>query len=168
MYPSFPGGSAGEEPVCNAGAAGTVSSIPGWGKIPWRRARQPTPVLLPGELSWTEEPGRLQTLGSQRVGHKWSDLAHRHTFMYPAIICPPIHPSIHTSILYIIYVSMSHPSRYLHTVYLSINLPIYTYLSIHVCIYQCIIYVSINHLSIRLSTYLFIFLIYHITETVNF
>ena len=26
------------------------------GKIPWRRAWQPTPVFLPGESLWTEEP----------------------------------------------------------------------------------------------------------------
>ena len=25
---------------------------------PWRRAWQPTPVFLPGESPWTEEPGR--------------------------------------------------------------------------------------------------------------
>jgi len=25
------------------------------GKIPWRRAWQPTPVFLPGESPWTEE-----------------------------------------------------------------------------------------------------------------
>ena len=24
---------------------------------------------LPGEFPWTEEPGRLQSIGSQRVGH---------------------------------------------------------------------------------------------------
>ena len=35
----------------------------------WRRAWQPTPVFLPGESPWTEEPGRLQLMGSQRVGH---------------------------------------------------------------------------------------------------
>ena len=28
-----------------------------------------TPVFLPGESPWTEEPGRLQFIGSQRVGH---------------------------------------------------------------------------------------------------
>ena len=28
------------------------------GKIPWRRASQPTPVFLPGESPWTEKPGR--------------------------------------------------------------------------------------------------------------
>ena len=37
-------------------------------KIPWRRERPPTPVFLPGE-SRTEEPGRLQSMGLQRVGH---------------------------------------------------------------------------------------------------
>ena len=39
------------------------------GKIPWRREWQPTQVFLPGESPWTEEPGRLQSMGSQRVGH---------------------------------------------------------------------------------------------------
>ena len=42
------------------------------GKIPWRKAWQPTPFFLPGESSWTEEPGRLQSMGSQRVGHDWA------------------------------------------------------------------------------------------------
>ena len=41
----------------------------GMGKIPWRRSWHPTPVILPGELPWTEEPGRLLSLGSKRVGH---------------------------------------------------------------------------------------------------
>ena len=39
------------------------------GKIPWRRKWQSTPGLLPGKISWTEEPGRLQSTGLQRVGH---------------------------------------------------------------------------------------------------
>ena len=39
------------------------------GKIPWRRAWQPTLVFLLGESPWTEEPGGLQSVGSQRVGH---------------------------------------------------------------------------------------------------
>ena len=40
----FPGGSEGKASVCNAGDPG---SIPGFGKIPWRRKWQPTPVPLP-------------------------------------------------------------------------------------------------------------------------
>ena len=39
-------------------------------KIPWRRAWQPTPVFLPGESPWTEEPGGLQSMGPQRVRHR--------------------------------------------------------------------------------------------------
>ena len=39
------------------------------GKIPWRRAWQPTPMFLPGKSPWTEEPGGLQSVGSQRVRH---------------------------------------------------------------------------------------------------
>ena len=29
-------------------------------------------------IPWTEEPGRLQSIGLQRVGHDWNDLAHMH------------------------------------------------------------------------------------------
>ena len=39
------------------------------GKIPWGRAWQPTPVFLTGESPWPEEPGGLQSMESQRVGH---------------------------------------------------------------------------------------------------
>ena len=36
------------------------------GKIPWRRAWQPTPIFLPGEYTWTEEPIGLQSTGSAK------------------------------------------------------------------------------------------------------
>ena len=50
-----------------------VSGFDSWvGKIPWRRAWQPTAVVLPGESPWTEEPGWLQSSGSQRVKHDWT------------------------------------------------------------------------------------------------
>ena len=41
------------------------------GKIPWRRAWQPSPVFLLGESPWTEEPCGLQSMGSQSVGHSY-------------------------------------------------------------------------------------------------
>ena len=34
-------------------------------KIPWRRKWQHTPVFLPARTPWTEEPGRLQSVGLQ-------------------------------------------------------------------------------------------------------
>ena len=43
----FPCGSAGKESACSAG---DLDSIPGLGKIPWRRGRLPTPVFWRGEF----------------------------------------------------------------------------------------------------------------------
>ena len=67
VFLGFPGGSDGKESTCNAWELG---SIPRLGTpIPWRRARQLTLVLLPGERPWTEEPGGLLSMGSQRARH---------------------------------------------------------------------------------------------------
>ena len=33
--------------------------------------------ILAWRIPWAEEPGRLQSIGSQRVRHYWSGLAHR-------------------------------------------------------------------------------------------
>ena len=46
----------------------------------WRRQRQPTPVLL--SVSWMEEPGRLRSMGSLRVGHNWATSLSLFTFMH--------------------------------------------------------------------------------------
>ena len=50
-----------------AGDARDVGFDPWFRKIPWRREWQPTPVLLPGKIPWTGEPGELQSMGLQRV-----------------------------------------------------------------------------------------------------
>ena len=34
--------------------------------------------ILAWRIPWTEEPGRLRSIGSQRVGHDWSDLTLQH------------------------------------------------------------------------------------------
>ena len=47
------------------------------GKILWRRKWQPTPVFLPGESPWTEEPGGLQSIALQSLT-RLSGLAHTH------------------------------------------------------------------------------------------
>ena len=39
--------------------------------------------ILAWEIPWTEEPGRLQSMGSQRVGHS---LVHTHTHTHTLII----------------------------------------------------------------------------------
>ena len=56
-------------------------------KIPWRRAWRPTPW----RIAWTEEPGGLQSTGSQRVGYSWSDSAHACTGDYCALLPTFLH-----------------------------------------------------------------------------
>ena len=74
----LPSGPGGKEPTCQCWRHKRPGSDPWVGKIPWRRQWLPTPVLLPGESPWTEEPGKLQFMKSQRIRHYWSNLAHKH------------------------------------------------------------------------------------------
>ena len=46
----FPGGAIGQQPACQCTRLKTHMFDPCVGKIPWRRAWQPTPVFLPGEF----------------------------------------------------------------------------------------------------------------------
>ena len=45
----FPGGTSDKESICQCRRHKRHGFNPQVGKIPWRRARQPTPVFLPGE-----------------------------------------------------------------------------------------------------------------------
>ena len=46
---SFPGGTSGKEPACHCRRHKKHGFDPWVGKIPWRKAWQPTPVFLPRE-----------------------------------------------------------------------------------------------------------------------
>ena len=61
----FPDGSDGKESACNAGDPG---SIPGSGKFPGE-GMAPYPSIFAWRIPQTEEPGGLQSIASQRVGH---------------------------------------------------------------------------------------------------
>ena len=61
----FPGGSDSKESACNAGDLG---SIPGSGR-PLEKGMATHSSILAWEIPWMEEPGRLQSMGSQRGGH---------------------------------------------------------------------------------------------------
>ena len=56
------------------------------GKIPWRREWQPIPVFLPGEFHG-EEPGKLQSMGLQRVRHDWVTNIHNIPFYVCVTFC---------------------------------------------------------------------------------
>ena len=62
----FTGGSDGKESACNAGDPG---SILGSGR-PLEKEMATHSSILVWRVLWTEEPGGLQSMGSQRVGHK--------------------------------------------------------------------------------------------------
>ena len=52
------------------------------GNNPWIKAWQPTPVFLPREFPWTEEPGGLQSMGLQRIGHDSETKHTTHKIIY--------------------------------------------------------------------------------------
>ena len=59
----FPGGSVVKKPPANAGYA---SLIPGLGRSPGVGNSNPFSILV-WKITWTEEPGGLQSMGLQRV-----------------------------------------------------------------------------------------------------
>ena len=69
FHPSISSWVSGKEPTFQSGNTRDMGSFPGSRRCLWRRKWQPSPVFLPRESAWTEEPGRLQAMGSQRVRH---------------------------------------------------------------------------------------------------
>ena len=65
MPPGFPDGSDGKESTCNAGV---LSSIPGLGRPPGEGMATHSSIVA-WRIPWTEESGRLQSIGSQKAGH---------------------------------------------------------------------------------------------------
>ena len=64
----FPDGSMGKESTCDAGDIGDVGSIPGLGRSPGEGTGNPLQYSCL-ENPTDQEPGGLQSMGSQRVGH---------------------------------------------------------------------------------------------------
>ena len=61
-------GSVVKNPPANAGDAGDLGSIPGHENPLEEEVATPSSILA-WEIPWTEEAGRLQSMGSQRVRH---------------------------------------------------------------------------------------------------
>ena len=64
----FPGGSRGKEPACHAGDIEIWVPSLGW-EDPLEKGMATYSSILAWRISWTEEPGGLQSIGSQGVGH---------------------------------------------------------------------------------------------------
>ena len=65
FYPDFPGGSEGKASTCNMEAQ--VRSL-GF-EDPLEKEIATHSSILARKIPRTEEPGRLQSIGSQRIGH---------------------------------------------------------------------------------------------------
>ena len=57
-----------KNPPGNAGDLRDAGSVPGLGRSPGGRHDNPRSILA-WRIPWTEEPGRLQSIGLHRVGH---------------------------------------------------------------------------------------------------
>ena len=62
----FPDGSDSKEAACNVGDPG---SIPGWGRSLGVGNGNSCKYSCPWRIPWTEDPGGLQYMRSQRVRH---------------------------------------------------------------------------------------------------
>ena len=66
-----------KNPPGSTGDVRDVGSIPGLGRSP-AGGHATHSSILAWRIPWTEEPGGLQSMGSYRVRHDWSDLACTH------------------------------------------------------------------------------------------
>ena len=76
----YPGGASGKEPACQYRRSKRwrfAKRCLGW-EDPLEEDVATHSRILAWRIPWTCEPGRLQSMGPQRVRHDWSDLAHTH------------------------------------------------------------------------------------------
>ena len=75
----FPGGASGKELTSQCRRCKRRGFDLWVGKIPWRRAQQPTPVLLSGESRGQRSLVSYRPWGHKGSEYDWSDLACIHT-----------------------------------------------------------------------------------------
>ena len=67
----FPGGASGKESTCQCMRHKRCRFDPWVGEDPLEKEMVPHSSTLAWEILWMEEPGGLQSMGSQKVGHGW-------------------------------------------------------------------------------------------------
>ena len=79
---AFPGGASGKESTCQCRRCKRHRFDPWVGKIPWRRKRQPTPVLLTGKFR-----GQRSLIGYSPWGCKELDMTEQLHFLSSKKVC---------------------------------------------------------------------------------
>ena len=80
-YEGCPGDTVVKNSPANEADARDAGSIPGWRRSPGKEMATHSSILA-WEIPWIDEPGRLQSMGLQRVRHDWSDLACIYTHVW--------------------------------------------------------------------------------------
>ena len=80
--PGFPAGISGKELYCQCRRHETWVQSLHW-QDPLEEEMATNPNILAWRIPWTEEPGKVQSIGSQRAGHGWNDLACTHIALNP-------------------------------------------------------------------------------------
>ena len=70
---------SGKESAYSVGDTGDAGSVPRLGRSPGGGRWQPAPVFLQLKIAWTEEPGELWPMRSQRDTTEATDYTHTHT-----------------------------------------------------------------------------------------
>ena len=87
----FPGGTSGKAPACQCRRRNRL-------RTQFQSLDREDPLeedmathfsILVWRIPWTEEPGGLQSTGSQRVRHDWSNLAHTHAHPQNVLVPNP-------------------------------------------------------------------------------
>ena len=73
---------------------------------------QPTPVFLPGKSPWTEEPGGLQSAGSQRVRHDLVTEQQQETRKQPDSVGPGVTDFLGSKITAVVTAAMKLKDAY--------------------------------------------------------
>ena len=68
MLRGFPGGTSDKEPFCQCRGHESQFRSLGW-EDPLEEGMATHSSILAWTIPWTEEPGGLQSIGSQRIGH---------------------------------------------------------------------------------------------------
>ena len=80
----FPSGASGKEPACLCRGHKRCRFDPWVGKIPWRKAWQPTPVFLPGESHQQRSRGAT----GHRVAENQTRLKRLCVHIAVHLVCP--------------------------------------------------------------------------------
>ena len=75
--------------------------------------------IIAWRIPWTEQPGRLQSTGSQRVGHAWAHIGN---------VC--VHTHIDTCVCICVY-------KYIHR-HVYVCMCVYTHMCTRVCVCVCV------------------------------